>query len=383
MKYCFFTALAAVCLMFTACGGANAPTEENEIIKNPQEEIDPKTLENDYVYTLPVIFHVLYIDPNDATQYVSATRLKDILNNVNDLYAGNVYGPSEAVNVKFTLATHDENGRRLETPGVEYVQWKEEYPIDVNALMTDNKRRYTRYIWDPNSYINVMVYHFKKNENINGSLLGISHMPYTVKGDHALAGLDTVTVAQIDKNALQYAYCLSINSRYINSESSRYTTDRGRSSYQYQPTDINVTLAHELGHYLGLHHVFAENRSKQTLTYANACFDSDYCHDTPSYNRVAYEADIAKYLAAHPDPNSISFEQLIRRTQCNGTFFNAENLMDYAICSSFRFTKEQKKRIRNVLLYSPLIPGIKLNRKPIGRSETVDKPLNLPIRYVR
>ena len=107
MKYCFFTALAAVCLMFTACGGANAPTEEDEIIKNPQEEIDPKTLENDYVYTLPVIFHVLYIDPNDATQYVSATRLKDILNNVNDLYAGNVYGPSEAVNVKFTLATHD------------------------------------------------------------------------------------------------------------------------------------------------------------------------------------------------------------------------------------------------------------------------------------
>ena len=72
----------------------------------------------EYHYELPVIFHELYKDKNDPLQYVSQSRLSNILNTVNNLYKNAT--KSVDMNLTFTLATKSPNNEVLPAPGVEY-----------------------------------------------------------------------------------------------------------------------------------------------------------------------------------------------------------------------------------------------------------------------
>lgn len=57
--------------------------------------------------------------------------------------------------------------------------------------------------------------------------------------------------------------------------------------------------------------------------------------------------------------------------------------MDYAIGYGFRLSPDQKRRIRQVLYYSPLIPGPKKNRSASRTAkEESDEVLDLPIRTI-
>lgn len=97
-----------------------------------------------------------------------------------------------------------------------------------------------------------------------------------------------------------FPYCVSLNAAYIDKdfEGSRYTTDKGNSKgYIYHTADPNATLAHELGHYLGLFHAFSEKTGdKSNSEEADNDEDTDYCTDTPSYNRVAYTKWESEYI---------------------------------------------------------------------------------------
>ncbi|HCN52779.1 MAG TPA: zinc-dependent metalloproteinase lipoprotein [Prevotella sp.] len=388
MKKYIYAMLTFACLAFAGCKS----NDDMEPVDNPaeatqQDEDDDNTtstLNDSYTYQLPVIFHVLYSDPNDSKQYVSATTLKNILSYVNEIYKGNVYGKSEDIKLSFNLAQYDENGKKLETPGVEYIQYPGTYPIDCHAFMSDNTGANAKYLWDPNEYINVMLYNFKASDTKAGVTLGISDMPYTLKGDSALAGLDTVQVSSIKKSNLSYAYCSSINSLYINDMSSRYTAaDKGASGYTYYASDIVVTLAHELGHYLGLHHIFTENKSG-SYQEVDSCYDSDYCKDTPSYLRAEYEDYMNEYSKKHSSLSTDDFYALLRRTNCSNETFLSANIMDYSIGLGYKISADQKRRIRSVLYNSPLIPGPKVRTTATTRSpeEGYEGVLDLPIHWV-
>ena len=52
---------------------------------------------------------------------------------------------------------------------------------------------------------------------------------------------------------------------------------------------------------------------------------------------------------------------LLRRYACDTSSYYSANIMDYAFTLGFKISDEQRARIRNVLYYSPLIPGPKLN----------------------
>ena len=136
-SFCILATLFA--FIISACGGDDEAARADYNI-DQDEDNTTVTIDENYVYKLPVIFHVLYSDRNDKTQYVDATRLKDILNNVNEIYQGGIYGQSENVKVRFVLASVDENGRQLETPGVEYVRWTDTYPI--NPYIIRKTKRY-------------------------------------------------------------------------------------------------------------------------------------------------------------------------------------------------------------------------------------------------
>lgn len=289
------------------------------------------TTAGEYHYNLPVIFHVLYKDKNNPLQYVKQDRLAKILDTVNKLYKDKT--KSVDMNLTFTLATTDEDGKPLSTPGD----------------------------------INVMVYNFKDDESTNSTTLGIAHIPFSTVGSNYLEGLSKTQKSYLEKQNLKFPYSVSINSLFINDQST---------STQYSTADITVTLAHELGHYLGLDHAFSENDEG----IYDGCFDSDYCDDTPTYNKVEYDADYA--YTAKNDPANFTFDYLVKRKNCKtNQTFTSTNIMDYSVSYSDRFTNDQRSRIRHVLTYSPLIPGPKQ-----GQTQTrsvVEGPIDLPIRTAR
>lgn len=319
-------------------------------------------------YRIPVIFHVLYKDQNDPKQYVSASRIKQVLDKVNQYYDGKTIAAGgdagQDINLEFYLPETDPEGNALEAPGIEYVAW-DEMPIDCESFMESSNDRIINLLWDLNKYINIMLYNFTAVEG--GTILGISHLPLSTRGQNYLEGLHDVEYTHMENSNLGYPHCVSINSLYFDQD-----TPEG----YYNPTDANVTLAHELGHYLGLHHAFNEGESDPNA-------DSDYCTDTKPYNRNLYQSttmmdaynaymeskDMNDLLPGFQRVNSLNAEDI----------FTSYNLMDYEISYSDRFTLNQRERMRHVLEYSPLIPGPK--KTASTRSVAPQGVLDIPIIY--
>ena len=391
MKQYLWIIITLLSFTFSSC----KESIETFYSNNEQDRDDDEITGDDYVYHLPVIFHVLYKDQNaidkdnNRTQYISYNRLKELLDNVNDLYEGRLYNygkegeaPSENIHVKFELALYDESGNKLSTPGVEYIKYSGDYPIDCNHFMSQKKGK-NKIIWDPNEYINVMVYNFK-NTSATGVTLGISNIPYTSNGYPQIEGLEDSKNKELNKNNISFEYCVSLNSLYIYYESSRYADVKANKAWKtYSSADANVTLAHELGHYLGLHHTFSEQKSCDgSMESANNCDDTDYCTDTKSYNRIVYDKWLKEYYDKHKNPtDTLKMSEMIKRSNDKSEEWDSDNFMDYSVSLSFRFTPEQRDRIRQVLYYSPLIPGPKKNRSnnTDTRSKENDEPIDLPI----
>ena len=320
----------------------------NQTIKISQQkgEVNPDL--DKIHYQLPVIFHVLYQNENDINQYIKEDHLKDVLVRTNHFYQSEKCGID--INLEFVLATKDKNGTTLPEPGVERVPFNE-LPIDCEKFMRDNTGKYTSLLWEPNEYINIMVYPFTDSQ-----ILGISTFPYSLK-DFFLEGTQQVSASWITLENLSFPYCISINSSYIYEQS----TDE-----RINQNDAAITLAHELGHYLGLRHVFSEGGT------TSMCTDTDYCKDTPSYNRSEYE----QWLNNLDKQNKYQLKDLAKRYSCEKGEYEAHNIMDYAYCFYNEITLEQRKRIRHILNYSPLIPGPKESRID---TRGVQGRLNLPI----
>lgn len=299
---------------------------------------------------IPVVFHVIYQDPNDPLQNVPYERLTYLLERVNENYHRN------HVDVKFVLAETDPQGEMLAEPGVERVQWQGSYPINYEDIMGNNESKYNYLTWDQNRYVNILLYQMSMK-----GLLGVSHMAYG-RASRPMEGLTGLS-DYVDASQLAYAHCVSVNSLYINHESTDMFFDT---------MDATVTLTHELGHYLGLFHVFSEPEPGMP-----ACADTDYCADTPTYIQANYHQWLEQFLREHQGER-LALGDLARREACDGTVFTSTNYMDYDYVFYSEFTDEQRARMDYVLNYSPLIPGPRQNLRDT-RAVSHEK-LDLPIR---
>lgn len=333
----------------------------NKTIKITQS---PSTnIASEHHYKLPVIFHVLYKDRNDEDQYVAEGRLAQIINACNLIYKNKIYknannNISQDMNLEFVLATEKPDGSPLEEAGVERIEW-ETSSMSCKQFMDgkdkNQAKKYAEMLWNPRVYINIFIYTFSEN-----NILGIAHLPYCLSS-YPLDGLNNGDYFL--SHEVEYPHCVSINSKYI------YIN--GDSQYYYT-ADVYNTLAHELGHYLGLHHAFSEDGDNTDL-----CKDTDYCTDTPTYNITKY----TELINGMGDLTKYPFAELCTRTDCDGGTFVSRNIMDYAYCYSDQFTFQQRKRIRHVLSYSPLIPGVKEYTSADTRSLSCDEQPPIQFRY--
>ncbi len=274
---------------------------------------------------IPLVFHILHKDNSDR---IPESRINTILTRLNNFYDGKVSGVN--TNIQFVLADRDESGAAI--TGINYVSGFSELPLDVDKFM-DGESAHSHLLWDPNNYINIFIFPFSED-----NALGVSHLPYTTEGIYELEGTLILPYTHIEKESLHHVHSVCINSKYIDEESDMTW---------HRPNDIHTTIAHEIGHYLGLRHTFSEDDDG---SYANSTNDTDFCEDTPSYNRVAY----IDYFNAYGD--NMTLDELFERTSGDGKVFSSNNVMDYFYSEGDRITKDQRLRIRHILNFGVMMP---------------------------
>lgn len=290
-----------------------------------------------YVYKIPVIFHLLYNTSSSKLQNPSAEWIESLLRDVNKIYDN----CGQSVNVDFVLAQYDPSGDKLAEAGIERVQ------VSFSSINSSNfmgfkteSNKYNYLMWDPKQYLNIFIYTFS-----DSAVLGVSHAPYLIE-PYSLEGLD-VLGCDMDSSKLQSPQCVSINNTYIYNHQETYSS-----------MDVVNTLAHELGHFLGLRHVFSES----TDPLSTEVEDTDFCTDTPTYDRTKYTAWMAEYMKELDVIwTAEQYERLCQRTNpLDGKTYTSTNIMDYSVCNPKDFSAQQAERMNFVLLHSPFIPGPKI-----------------------
>lgn len=339
-------------------------------------------------YEIPVIFHVFYneADKNNTDtlrrKYVlNSADAQAILEYINQLFGekpqqvGNeeyrgikrkyqqgieeVYHIPLETRIRFKLASVKPDGTRQSPAGINAIAM-DERSLDPKVVMSDKAGgRFHDIAWPIKQYINIYVFPFTRHkERADQVVMGISHMPLALTSAHieGLKQLGSQEEQYIKEHGgldqfSNYNHCITLNSDGFEWRTWKETflrADLGKS-----------TLAHELGHYLGLFHVFSEVVGSDGNITLDSCQDTDYCADTRSYNRQQYEKDRAEIIAAGTT-SLVQISGLLMRNDCQSGRFEASNIMDYDFCHSDEWTPNQIERMRQVLYNTYTTPGVKL-----------------------
>lgn len=290
---------------------------------------------------ITLIFHTIY-DGTDSKQYLSVERVAEIIAYMNTIYNQS----SNNMNIQFSAATTDPDGNALSEVGIERIKLSTA-TIDAQEFMMDMSNDLVAdHLWDLDRYVNVYSYTFEGDV-----ALGISFMPYSLNSDP----IDGLVAGDyyLDNNPT-YLHGVHLNTNYSDVD---ITSDADPFKESLYDCDFKVSAAHEVGHYLGLHHPFTESSD-------SSCSGDDYCDDTPNYDRATYESYIAKTMIT-------SVDQLFDRTACDGTAFVATNIMDYGYNWYEGFSSDQNTRVNSVLDRGVLVPGYKALASKATKGATV------------
>lgn len=253
------------------------------------------------VYSIPVVVHILHQGEDYGVK--SNIPLEQVLSqiellnqdfrrlNADTTDTRDIFKPvASDVKIEFVLAKRDPEG--LPTSGIVRARASK----DSYAIGEEGELQKVSY-WPPDKYLNIWV------TNLKSGLLGFAQFPVS-----DLAGLN-------DNLANKFlADGVTVDFEYFGL------------GYNAQDFSTGRTATHEIGHYLGLRHIWGDG----------GCGVDDFCEDTPAQDRAS---------------SSASCE--LSKESC-GTADMIENFMDYTPdkCMNL-FTKDQKERMRTVLEYSP------------------------------
>ena len=267
--------------------------------------------------SIAVIVHILHQGQHVGMgTNLSATQVHSqiiVLNedfnrlNTDTLNTPAVFQPvAAAVGIHFGLATIDPNNQIMEEPGIDRIKTnKEGYkPEEIDRLRA-------RYTWDPDKYLNIFVV---KIEGDDGATMAYANLP----NNSTLAGINTTGNSFDIVDGIVIAPA-TFGSNY---------TKEGSIFKLNNLLDRGHTATHEVGHYLGLLHIWGDGD----------CSVDDFVADTPiaghSHNNYN-ECQKAKNTCIEPRNDQTDMFQ---------------NYMDYTddLCMNL-FTKGQKERMLTAL----------------------------------
>lgn len=270
-----------------------------ELIQVHRHEVSGRNLE---VLTIPIIVHIVHNgEAVGVGQNISQAQVMSQIQVLNEDYrrtgAGANNHPSGAdVEIEFAPAVVDPQGNPLPEPGIHRINggrpsWTRD---DIQQTLKPNTQ------WDPNRYFNMWTVTFGGDDT---NLLGYAQFP-------SLSGLQGFQ--QNEGSPQTDGVVIRANSF-------------GRIGNVTPPYDRGRTATHEVGHWLGLRHIWGDGD----------CSADDFCADTPN--------------AAHPN------YQCVAINSCPGEADDMiQNYMDYTPDDCMNIvTNDQKSRIRTVFMVSP------------------------------
>ena len=288
-----------------------ATTEEFENWIAPKiEEIKTQRLLNpddtDVVKTIPVIFHIITDGTGSENLAVSAIQAQlDQLNIDYANLAGSGYAVAADTEIQFCLAEQEPFGSPLNESGINRVTTFGDDTF-LNTFVNSDIKPATQ--WDPTRYMNIWVVGGLTNGTFD--LLGYAQFPDS-------SGLNGLNPSGGAANTDGVVVIASSVGSIANPNPNGGAVGAGR------------TLTHEVGHWLGLRHIWGDTA---------ACTDDDFCPDTPDAANENYGCPTGADSCSSfpPVPDMI------------------ENYMDYTDDSCMHtFTADQKLRIDAVMANSP------------------------------
>lgn len=282
------------------------------------EEVKAERLANpksaNAVKMIPIVVHVIHNgDPVGVNENISLERIQTQIAVLNEDYsqavgtrAENTWEIPVAVNtgIQFCLAKINLDGQSFD--GVDRV------PLNTDVYRTRDAVEQAKAItqWDPEQYFNIWTFNWEGLSQ--GTLLGYAQFP----SNSTLPGLSPGEPST-DGVAVDYR---AIGSR-------EKMTGPIPNGTLYSFAELGRTATHEIGHSLGLRHIWGDGD----------CSATDYCNDTPPQNGET---------TGCPN-NYIS-------TCTTSTNDMWQNFMDYTndACMSV-FTRDQTTRMETVLANSP------------------------------
>lgn len=284
-------------------------TEFERWLKRAQEMEEEKAVTDDNeLYYIPVVIHILHFGEEIGVERnLSASRIQsqlDILNNDFGRLPGtpgfNTNPAGADTRIRFCLAAVDPNGQP--TSGIVRVQGtKPSYDfLGDNALIKNSS------IWNPDKYLNIWTCKIAGDQYI-----GYAQYPFIT---------DSISMPLPIPDVLPDGVVIDYRV---------FGDVPAGSSGPFTAYNKGRTVTHEVGHYLGLIHIWGDGLS---------CTDNatDYCSDTPPQ---------ASYTSGCPA--SVS-------SCTSGVPAMFQNYMDYTndACMNV-YTNDQKRRMRIVMRNAP------------------------------
>lgn len=274
------------------------------------------------IYTIPVVIHIIHngdainTSSSHTSENISDAQAASQITVLNQDFRKMVGTPGFGTTgyqlgvdclINFVLAKQDPYG--VLTSGIEHINLGKENWTDseIDALVKPGT------IWDPNKYLNIWVVKFSVN------LLGYAQFP----SNSNLSGLNSAG-GDIDTEGIVINFdAMGTNAQNDGSFELNSFYDMGR------------TATHEIGHFLGLRHIWGDGDG-DSETLETDCSASDFCSDTPQVGYEHYSCGIFDTC-----PTILGNDM-------------PENYMDYTNDSCLNtFTAGQRDRMKAVMTNSP------------------------------